>query len=96
MSSYPNIIYPKDQRTQSYRSSKQTNQDENLIKIKKPNKKTLPNNENFTNREFGKSIFPYIINENINSNISLRKVNENKENIPKKILVEQNNVNKFC
>ena len=91
MSNYQNTIYPKIQGIVTLRTSKPKNQDENLIKITRGSKKSLNlTSRNSSKREFGK-IIPSIVNEN--TNITSIKVNENKENVSKKILVEQKNVN---
>jgi hypothetical protein len=89
MSSHTNFI-SKNQATINFKQSKLLNQDENYIKINQANK-IIALDENLSHREFGK-IIPYTMNENVNPNMNAQKVLENKENVPKNIVIDHKNV----
>jgi len=86
MNSLTSSFVPKNQGNLNFRQSKLVANDENYIRINHVNK-FVNENESLSHREFGK-VLPYAMNENVNPN----KMLENKENIPKTVLIDHKNV----
>ena len=90
MNTHTNFFVPKNQGNLNFKQTKLVPNDENFIKINHLNKFSNEN-ESLSHRQFGK-VLPYTINENVNPNFNANKMLENKENIPKTIVIDHKNV----
>lgn len=90
MNSHTNCFVPKNQGNLNFKQTKLVANDENYLKINHVNKFSNEN-ESLSHREFGK-VLPYTMNENVNPNFNPNKNLENKENIPKTIVIDHKNV----
>ncbi len=90
MSSHPNGFLQKNQANFNFKQTKLVNHDENYVKINQFNK-ISNENESFSHREFGK-VIPHASYENVNPMYNAQKILENKENIPKNVIVDTKNV----
>jgi hypothetical protein len=93
MNTQTNCFGQKNQGNLNFKQTKLVGNDENYIKINQINK-FLNENESLSHREFGK-VLPYSLNENVNPNLNTNKIQENKENIPKTIVIDHKNVGLF-
>lgn len=90
MNTHSNSFLQRNQGGFNYKQTKLFANDENYIKINHGNK-FGNENEPLSHREFGK-VLPYTMNENVNPNLNQSKALENKENIPKSIVIDHKNV----
>ena len=93
MNTQTNFFVHKNQGNFNFKQTKLVGNDENYLKTNQVNKFSNEN-ESLSHREFGK-VLPYTLNENVNPNLNQNKIQENKENIPKTIVIDHKNVKNF-
>lgn len=90
MNSQTNSLFQKNQGNLNFKQTKLLNHDENFIKINNLNKFSNEH-DSLSHREFGK-VIPINSNENVNPNLNPQKILDNKENIPKNVVIDHKNV----